>query len=33
MFVQDFFIKDTFPFQVAIANWNNGDKVIVGVNA
>jgi hypothetical protein len=33
MFVQKNFIKDTFPFQVAIANWNDGDKVIVGVNA
>jgi hypothetical protein len=33
MFVQKKFIKDTFPFQAAIANWNDGDKVIVGVNA
>jgi len=33
MFVEDFFIKDIFPFQATIANWNDGDKVIVGLNA
>jgi hypothetical protein len=33
MLVQDFFIMDTFPFQADIANWNDGNKVIVGMNA
>jgi hypothetical protein len=25
--------KETFPFQVAIMDWNDGDKVRIGVNA
>ncbi len=33
MFVQDFFTKETFPFQVAIMNWNDGNKVRIGMNA
>jgi len=33
MFVQDFFTKKTFPFQVAIMDWNDGDKVKIGMNA
>ncbi len=26
MFVQKIFIKKKFPFQIAITNWNYGDK-------
>jgi hypothetical protein len=33
MFAKDFFTKETFPFQVAIMDWNDGDKVRIGVNA
>ncbi len=33
MFVQDYFIKETFPFQLVIAYWNDGEKNKVGVNA
>jgi hypothetical protein len=33
MFAQDFFTKKTFPFQVAIMDWNDGDKVKIGMNA
>jgi hypothetical protein len=33
MFLQDFFNKELFPFQVAISNWNDGDKVKVGRDA
>ncbi len=33
MFVQDFFTKDIFPFQTIIANWNDGDKVKIEMNA
>jgi len=28
MFGQDFFVKYTFLFQIAIANYNDDDKVI-----
>jgi hypothetical protein len=33
MFVQDFFTKETFLFQVAIMHWNDGNKVRIGMNA
>jgi hypothetical protein len=33
MFVQDFFTKNTFPFQATIVDWNDEDKVRIGVNA
>jgi len=33
MFAKDFFTKETFPFQIAIMDWNDGDKVRIGVNA
>jgi hypothetical protein len=33
MFAEDFFTKDSFPFQVAIIDWNVGDKVKVGIDA
>jgi hypothetical protein len=33
MFPQDFFTKETFPFHRAIADWNDGDEIKVGVNA
>jgi hypothetical protein len=33
MFVQDFFIKETFLFQLVIAYWNDGEKIKVGANA
>ncbi len=33
MFTEKFFINKTFPFQVAIMDWNDGDKVKIGVNA
>jgi hypothetical protein len=33
MFAQDFFIKENFLFQVVIMNWNDGNKVRIGVNA
>ncbi len=33
MFPQHFFTKNTFPFQVAIVDWNDGNKVKVVVNA
>jgi hypothetical protein len=33
MFAQDFFTKETFPFQVVIMDWNDEDKVRIGVNA
>jgi hypothetical protein len=33
MFVQKFFTKENFPFQIAIGDWNDGDKLIrIGVN-
>jgi hypothetical protein len=32
MFVQDFFAKDTFPFQIVIAYYNDNDKVNSEVN-
>jgi hypothetical protein len=33
MFTHDFlFIKNFFPFQVTIINWNDEDKVRVGIN-
>jgi len=32
MFVQKVFIKKTFPFQIAITNWNYGNKFKIGVN-
>jgi len=33
MFTHDFlFIKIFFPFQVTIINWNDEDKVRVGIN-
>jgi hypothetical protein len=33
MFAQDFFTKETFPFQVAIMHWNDENKVRIGMNA
>jgi hypothetical protein len=33
MFAQDFFTKEIFPFQVAIMDWNDEDKVRIGMNA
>ncbi len=33
MFAHDFFTKETFPFHHVIIDWNDGDKVRVGVNA
>jgi len=33
MFVEKKFSKGTFPFQVAIMDWNDGNKVRIGVNA
>jgi hypothetical protein len=33
MFTQDFFTKDSFPFQAAITNWNVGNKVGLGIDA
>ncbi len=33
MFVQNFFIEETFPFQLAITNCNDGEKAKVKVNA
>jgi hypothetical protein len=33
MFVENFFTKQTFPFQVAIMDWNDGNKVRIGMNA
>jgi hypothetical protein len=33
MFAQDFFTEETFPFQVAIMDWNDGDKVKIRMNA
>jgi hypothetical protein len=33
MFTHDFFTKEIFPFHCAITNWNDGNKVRVGVNA
>ncbi len=33
MFVKDFFTKETFPFQVVIMDWNDGNKVRIRVNA
>jgi len=33
MFAQDFFIKNTFPFQATIVDWNDKDKVRVRVSA
>ncbi len=32
MFVQNVFIKKKFPFQIAITNWNYGNKFKIGVN-
>ncbi len=33
MFAQDFFSKETFLFQVVVIDWNDEDKVRIGVNA
>jgi hypothetical protein len=33
MFAQDFFTKDFFPFQATITNWNDENKVKVGIDA
>ncbi len=33
MFVQNFFIEETFPFQLPITNWNDVEKGKVKVNA
>jgi hypothetical protein len=33
MFTQDFFIKDFFPFQGTITNWNDENKVRLGIDA
>jgi hypothetical protein len=33
MFAQDFFNKKTFPFRVVVMDWNDEDKVRIGVNA
>ncbi len=29
---QDFFTKHTFPFQDVIVDWNDGNKIQVGMN-
>jgi hypothetical protein len=29
---QDFSTKDTFPFQDVIVDWNDGNKIKVGMN-
>jgi hypothetical protein len=33
MFAHDISTTETFPFHCAIIDWNDGDKVKVGVNA
>jgi hypothetical protein len=33
MFAQDFFTKDSFPFHATITNWNDENKVRVGIDA